>query len=49
MSEKRESLHRIFSVLTKTQRNQLRDCLRTLWVSALKEKENHLPLIFPFE
>lgn len=49
MSKKRESLHRIFSALTKTQRKQLRDCLKTLWVSALKEKEDHLPLIFPFE
>jgi DNA-binding MarR family transcriptional regulator len=49
VSKKRESLHRIFSALTKTQRKQLRDCLKTLWVSALKEKEHHLPLIFPFE
>ena len=49
MSSKRESLHRIFSVLTKTQRKQLRDCLKILWESALKEKETHLPLIFPFE
>jgi len=49
MSSKRESLHRIFSALTKTQRKQLRDCLKTLWDSALKEKEYHLPLIFPFE
>ena len=49
VSKKRESLHRIFSTLTKTQRKHLRECLKTLWVSALKEKENHLPLIFPFE
>ena len=49
VSKKRESLHRIFSALNKTQRKQLRDCLKTLWVSALKEKEDHLPLIFPFE
>ena len=49
VSKKRESLHRIFSALTKTQRKQLQDCLKTLWVSASKEKEDHLPLIFPFE
>ena len=47
LSIKRESLHRIFSALTKTQRNQLKDCLRTLWESG--QKENRLPLIFPFE
>ena len=49
MSTKRESLHHIFSALTKTQRKQLRDCLKTLWVSALKKKEDQIPLIFPFE
>ena len=49
MSRKRESLHRIFSALTETQREQLRDCLKTLWASGQKEKEKHLPLIFPFE
>ena len=49
VSSKRESLHRVFSALTKTQRQQLRDCLKTLWVSCLKERENHLPLVFPFE
>ena len=47
MSIKRESLHRIFSALTNTQREQLKDCLKTLWESG--QKENRLPLIFPFE
>ena len=47
LSIKRESLHRIFSALTKTQREQLKDCLKTLWESG--QKEIRLPLIFPFE
>lgn len=47
-SARRDSVHRMLSVLSKGQREQLRSCLMTLWDSALKELESGPADFFPF-
>lgn len=48
-ASQRESLNRIFSVLTQTQRKQMQAGFKKLWESGIKELRTHSPSIFPFE
>ena len=49
MSAKRDSIHRMISALSDTQRRQLKSCLMTLWNSALTELESKPATFFPFD